>query len=165
MMLGDGGVVEDLDALVRERAPDVDVDGRVVRHEPERALADGRELLLGRPPVGGSGDLAGLDLLAQAGDAHLEELVEVAGEDRQELDPLEQRVSFIARLVQDTSVEFQPRQFTVQIRKRRLRSGGASRAWRGGEHRQVRLDSMAAIAGFVSSLRRVADVERPGPRG
>ena len=43
------------------------------------------------------------DLLAQAGDPDLEELVEVAREDRQELDPLEQRVALVARLVQDAA--------------------------------------------------------------
>ena len=46
------------------------------------AGAGGLELLLGGPAVGRAGGLAGLGLLAQAGDADLEELVEVAREDR-----------------------------------------------------------------------------------
>ena len=47
-------------------------------------------------------------LLVQAGDAELEELVEVAGEDRQELRPLEERVPCVPSLVQDPRVELQP---------------------------------------------------------
>ena len=87
------GVVDDLDALGRERPAHLDEDRRVVGDERQDPLAGRRQLLPGRPPVGGPGDGARLDLLAQAGDADLEELVEVAGEDGQELDPLEQRDS------------------------------------------------------------------------
>ena len=92
-------VVDELDALGGERAADVDEDRRVVGDELEHALA-GRGQLLGRgAAVRGAGDLAGLDLLAQAGDPDLEELVEVAREDGQELDPLEERVALVLRLV------------------------------------------------------------------
>ena len=128
VMLRDRGVVEDLHPFLRERAPDIDEDGRVVGHQTERALPDGRQLLTRRPPVRRAGDLAGLDLLAEAGDAHLKELVEVVREDREELHTLEQRVPLVARLVQDPGVEFQPRQLAVQVGKGRLRSGGAPRA-------------------------------------
>ena len=107
-----------------------DVDRRVLGDELEDPLAGGGELLVGGPAVGRAGDLAGLDLLAQAGDADLEELVEVAGEDRQELHPLEERVALVARLVQDAGVELEPRQLAVQVREGRLRAGRATRAWR-----------------------------------
>ena len=130
VVLGDRGVVDELDPLGGERPADRDVDRRVVGDEVEDALAGGGQLLVGGPAVGRAGDLAGLDLLAQAGDPDLEELVEVAGEDRQELDPLEQRVALVARLVQDPRVELEPRQLAVQVRERRLRAGRAARAWR-----------------------------------
>ena len=81
------------------------------------ALAGRRQLLPGRPPVGRAGDGAGLDLLAQAGDADLEELVEVAGEDRQELDPLEEGVSGVARLVEHARVELEPGELAVEVRE------------------------------------------------
>ena len=68
-------------------------------------------------PSGARVTAAGLDLLAQAGDADLEELVEVAREDRQELDPLEQWVPGVARFVQDPRVELQPRQLAVEVRE------------------------------------------------
>ena len=78
VVLRDRRVVDDLDALGGERAPDRDVDRRVVGDELEDPGAGGGQLLVGGPTVGRAGDLAGLDLLAQAGDPDLEELVEVA---------------------------------------------------------------------------------------
>ncbi len=130
VMLGDRRVVDELDAFRGERAADRHEDRRMVGDELEDARTDRRQLLVGGPAVGGAGDLAGLDLLAQAGDPDLEELVEVAGEDGQELDPLEQRVALVARLVEHAGVELEPGQLAVEVRVgRRLRPGGTSRAW------------------------------------
>ena len=42
----------------------------------------------------------------------------IAGEDRQELDPLEQRVALVARLVQDARVELEPGELAVEVRER-----------------------------------------------
>ena len=104
VVLRDRGVLDDLDALARRAPADVGPKiARVVGDELEDPLAGRRELLAGGPAVRRRATVAGLDLLAQAGDADLEELVEVAGEDRQELDPLEQRVALVARLVQDAA--------------------------------------------------------------
>ena len=55
-------------------------------------------------------------------DAHHEELVEVGAEDRQELQPLEQRHARIDRLVQHARVELEPAQLAVEIE-----GGGRSR--------------------------------------
>ena len=52
VVLGDRGVVEELDALGRERAPDVDEDRRMVGDELEDPLPGGGELLVGGPAVG-----------------------------------------------------------------------------------------------------------------
>ena len=54
-------------------------------------LGDGAELRLGRHAVGSALHDAGRDLLLEAGDPDLKELVEVAGEDAEELEPLQQR--------------------------------------------------------------------------
>ena len=89
VVLGDRGVVDELDAFLGQSLADLDVDRRVVGDEAEDALAGDGQLLVRRAAVGRAGDLAGLDLLAQTGDPDLEELVEVVGEDGQELDPLE----------------------------------------------------------------------------
>ena len=127
VVLRDRGVVHDLDALLGERRADVERDPRVVARQLEHPLADRGELVFGRPAVRRQRGLARLDLLAQAGDADLEELVEVAREDRQELDPLEQRVALVARLVQDPRVELQPRQLAIDVRERGLRPCRPSR--------------------------------------
>ena len=122
VVLRDRGVVHDLDPLLGERRADVERDSRVVRDQLEHPLADRCELVLGGPAVRRQRGLARLDLLAQAGDPDLEELVEIAREDREELDPLEQRVALVARLVQHPRVEFQPGQLAIDVRERGLRT-------------------------------------------
>ena len=82
VMLGDLGVVDDMDPLQSQGAPQLDEDVREFGDEFEYPFPGGRELFRRRPPVGRSGDGARLDLLTQAGDTDLEELVEVASEDR-----------------------------------------------------------------------------------
>jgi len=52
--------------------------------------------------------VSGGDLLLESRHAHLEELVEVAREDGQEADALQERVVGVLRLVEDTLVEVQP---------------------------------------------------------
>ena len=51
--------------------------------------------------------------LLEAGDANLEELVEIGGADAQEAQPLQQRHARILRLSQHPGVELQRRQFAV----------------------------------------------------
>ena len=70
-------------------------------------LADPRQGLVRQQAVG-AGLLAGEgDLLLQAGDADLEEFVEVAREDEEELQPLQERVGLVQRLFQHADVELQ----------------------------------------------------------
>ena len=130
VVLGDLVVIDDLDALGREGGADVAEDRGMVGDQLQDASPGGDELLHRRPSIRSPGDRAGFDLLAQPGDADLEELVEVAGEDGQELRALEQRIPLIAGLVEDARVELQPRQLTVEERQLRLRLGSASRARR-----------------------------------
>jgi hypothetical protein len=56
-------------------------------------------------------------LLLEAGHAHLEELVEVAAEDREELESLEQGSARVERFVQHTAIELEPRELAVQIQR------------------------------------------------
>src|SRR3712207_8029033 len=51
----------------------------------------------------------------QAGDADHVELVEVAGEDRQELHPLQQGEGVVLRQLEHAGVEVQPRQLAVDV--------------------------------------------------
>ena len=89
-----------------------------------------------------------LELLAlQPGDADHEEFVEIVARDRQEAQPLEQRMRGVARLLEHALVERQPRKLAVEIavaqrdrlggdaalrrrRRRRWRSDGAGRPCR-----------------------------------
>ena len=125
VMLGDGRVVDEFDALRRKGTADVQVDPGVLAGQFEDARADDLELFLGRPAVGRTCRLARLDLLAQPRDADLEELVEVVGEDAQELDAFEERVALVAGFEQDAGVEVQPGQFPVEVREVDFDSGGS----------------------------------------
>ena len=58
--------------------------------------------------------------LLQAGDADLEELVEVAGGDAQEAQPLEQRQRLVERLREHALVELEQRQLAIDVVLRRL---------------------------------------------
>src|SRR5690606_33837687 len=80
-----------------------------------RDLTDLAQHLLRLQPVGASLLAGEGDLFLQAGDADLEELIQVAGEDQQELEPLQQRVGFIQRLFQHPDVELQLGQLAMNI--------------------------------------------------
>ena len=60
----------------------------------------------------------GLDLLLERRDPDHEELVEVGPVDRDELEPLEQRVALVERLFEDAVVELQPRELAVDVQRR-----------------------------------------------
>ena len=95
-----------------------------------------------------------LDLALQPGDADLEELVEVAGEDRQEADPIEQRVALVDGLEQHALVELEPRQLAVDVRDV---GDGASA---GRDRRPGR----AVLTRGRSSTRVVSEIRRPTSR-
>ena len=44
---------------------------------------------------------------------HLEEFVEIGGEDRQELEPCQERYVWVFRETQDPSIEFEPTEFSI----------------------------------------------------
>ena len=81
-------------------------------HAPH-ALGDGAERLGGGQAVHAALDHLALDLLLEAGHAHLEELVQVRADDAEELHPLQQRVLRVERLVEHALVELQPAQFAI----------------------------------------------------
>ena len=55
-----------------------------------------------------------LNLLLQSGYANHEELIQVRGEDRQELKSLQERLTPIQRFFEDTPVELNPAEFSIQ---------------------------------------------------
>ena len=97
-------------------------------HQPVGLDVDRRELLGRRQAVGRAfldpQQLVGLE----AGHADHEEFVEVAGRDRQEAEPLEQRVAEIARLFEHPSVECQPGQLAIEVARPGVDFLGGGRA-------------------------------------
>ena len=90
-------VADDADALLGQLVADRGERLGVLGDHRQQPRPDRVERLRGAHAVGRRARPAGLDLLLQAGDADLEELVEVAGEDGQEADALEQRVALVDR--------------------------------------------------------------------
>ena len=86
-------------------------------------LADRGELLRRAHAVRRDLDHAAGRLVAQAGDAHHEELVEVVGVNREETHALEQRQRLVARFVQHAVVELEPAQLLVDVETRIVEVG------------------------------------------
>ena len=107
--------MHDPDALVLQPRRDVlDEDVGVPVHQLLGALGDQRQLLADGQAVGGADGQPGALPALEPGDAHHVELVEVAGEDRQELHPLQQRQRLVLGQLQHPGVEVQPGQLPVQ---------------------------------------------------
>ena len=89
---------------------------RLLRHDQRVGLQRDRVELLGRgQPVGGQ-ILDPAQLLAlQARHPGHEEFVDVRARDRQEAEPLEQRMRDVGRFLEHPAVERQPRQFAIEI--------------------------------------------------
>ena len=115
VVLRDGAVIDDVDLLARQLALQPSVDRRLLRDELQDPRPDRGKLVGRRATVGGDRRGGRLPLASKARDAHLEELVQVAREDGQELDPLEQRIAIVAGLVQDPRVELEPGELTIEI--------------------------------------------------
>src|SRR5207302_11460919 len=106
---------DESDSLFVESRPQLgDEQVRSPRREMHRALSDGRELL-GRRHVVAFADDAGAALLSQARDADLKELIEVLTEDGQKLDPLEERLVRVLGKRENTLVEVEPGQLSVEV--------------------------------------------------
>jgi hypothetical protein len=114
--LGIGELVpaDDVDALVGELwAHAVVEDRRVPLLQLVGLGADGVEGHLRRDASGGRDGEAGRDTALEAGDAHHEELVEVRGEDREEVRPLEERRRGVLAELEHTLVEGEPAELAV----------------------------------------------------
>jgi hypothetical protein len=109
-------VAHDPDVIRSEALPDVHECLRMECLELQDPVPDPLQDLRRGQPVGRGHRVARRDLLLEPGDPHLEELVEVLGEDREESGPLQQRVAVVLRLEQHPAVELEPRQLAVDVR-------------------------------------------------
>ena len=107
---------DDLDAGIRQRGPHLRGPGiRVPQLQRVRVGGDvGEHLLRGAADVRRHGE-PGDDAALEAGDAHHEELVEVAREDREEVRPLEQGQGRILGEFEHALVEGEPAQLAVEV--------------------------------------------------
>ena len=122
--LGELVPMHETDALLLERGQQVtDDEGTGTLLQRVDLLADRRELLRGAHAVGGHRRDAGVDLLLEARDPDLEELVEVLTEDRDELDALEQWTGRILGEREHPRIELQPGELAVDEPRARGRQG------------------------------------------
>ena len=105
----------DHDPLLRQGGLQVALpELRLLGNQLERAFADRPQRRSRRQAVARCPGHSAGHLVHQAGDADHEELVHVAGEDRAEVGPLEQRHGVVARDVEHARVEVELRQLPVQ---------------------------------------------------
>ncbi len=116
-------------------------------------LGNARQRLMRLQTIG-AGLLAGEgDALLQPGHANLEELVEVAGEDQQELQPFQQRIGLVQRLLQHADIELQLGKLAVDVQRAVIQIGHRCNRRllddfrRRGRHRyRFRLDHLQHLA-------------------
>ena len=130
-------------------------DAGVAGDELVGVRPDRAELLAGVEAVGRAGADAGVELLLEARDADLEVLVEVLGEDGEELGPLEQRLLRVLREREHPRVEVEPRELSVQEPQRIPRRIGLNRCRRTGS-------AGAVYPSATNPSYRWRDTKRPG---
>ena len=110
---------DDADAVLGQRRAHLVLRAaRLALVEVEDALAQLVDDLRRRAPVGAGVVEPGVDLVVQPGDADGEELVEVGGEDGQELQALHQRHVVLLGQLEHARVELQPGQLAVVVEPR-----------------------------------------------
>ena len=133
---------DDVNVVVRQGLADrVEEHPGVAFGQHLCALCDECQLLARRQSVGRPYRQAGFVSALEPGDTHHEELVEVRGEDGQELCPFEQGQRGVFCQRQNPGVEVEPTQFPVQVTvfgKVRCGGGGGGGCRRGGRHRRSR---------------------------
>ena len=109
----------DLDARRFERGTQLaPPETGLASRQLDDALPDRRERLARREPVDRADAEVGLVELEEARDAHHEELVEVLGEDRGELEALQERQRAVLRDLEDARVVVEPRELAVEKARR-----------------------------------------------
>ena len=105
--------------------------------------ADGLELLRRRQRIGRILPRARRDFPPQPRHPDHVELVQVRAEDREELEPLQQRHARVERFLEHARIEIEPTQLAIQVRQRqggRRRDGGCPARCAAPDRREIRLD-------------------------
>jgi hypothetical protein len=111
-----GGASHEADVVLSERGDDdVVEDAVLVGDEGVSDLPDTGELVLRGEAIGSDLKTFEVELLFDAGDADLEELVEVGAGDAEELEAFEDRRLLVEGEVEDAAIELQPAQLAVDV--------------------------------------------------
>ena len=94
-------------------------------HEGMKFGGQALQLFSGREPVGPGERISVLHLLQQPGDSHLNEFIEIAGGDGEELDSFQQRIAFVQSFFEHTPVESQPGLVAIEVVARIAKAGRA----------------------------------------
>ena len=123
-------VADDMHAGFVHQPLELRPDFVLARHQAVDVDADRGELLRDGESVDRAFFNADQLVRLQASHPNHEEFVEVVGRDRQEAQPLEQRVAGIGRLLEHAAIECEPRQLAIEVARvglgkigRRLRRG------------------------------------------
>ena len=121
--------------LSQSRSNRIQKHQRMPGGELSGAIFKAAKLLARSEPVGGADSQAHLVTTLEAGDPNHVELIEIGGEDRQELGPLKQGERGVRGQRQHPCVEIQPAQLAVEVAvlRQRVVDGG-----RGGGRRGLR---------------------------
>ena len=115
LLLVQFGDVPDMNAGLVKFGQQIVLPTRLMSLEMHSQLtANGQHLFRRRHGVGRSLTSASRDLAAEARDSDHKEFVQIRREDRQELDPLQKRISGVFSFLQHTEVELQPTEFAGQ---------------------------------------------------
>jgi hypothetical protein len=107
------GTIDDQNTFGRELVAQGPPALLLIARELRRGLSDPCQKLGGRQAVHGGFGLAGLDLLDETGDADHEELVKIAGGNRQETQSLKERMHAVGSLLQNASIEREPGKLAI----------------------------------------------------
>ena len=105
--------VAGLAGQVRSGVGNVSIDGKTPSQQLAALLVDGGQLLGGGEAVGADDGDPRLHLAAQARHANHVEFIQIVGRDRQEAQPLEERMGLVAGLLQYPLVEGKPGSFPI----------------------------------------------------
>ena len=121
-----------------ERRPDLLEPGPVLlRHQRVGPAGDGSQHLGRQQAVGRRVGHATGDLLLQARHADHEELVEVGGDDAEELEPLQHRQGGVLGLLEDAGVELEPGELAIEEERWVVQLDGARGTGFGGRFRRA----------------------------
>ena len=109
--------IPQLDALAGKGGKELLVPALVhLCHQFMSRRRDSGQLLIRGEAVGSGRAASRFPDLQQPGDPDLKELVKVAGYDGDELDPLQQRILLVLRLLENAAIEIEPRQLSIDVK-------------------------------------------------